>query len=161
MKRKFLNITVIMLAIGLVSCSNSDDSTNPADNGALIREVSNLVMNGTWTISEFIDSGSDETSNFSGFSFTFNSDGSLIAEGGTEIITGEWSITADMEDLDDDSGDDSDKDDIDFNIFFASPTNFSELTEDWHIVSRSDSRIELNHVSGGNGGTDSLIFVKD
>lgn len=51
--------------------------------------------------------------------------------------------------------------DIDFNIFFASPVDFSELTEDWDIITNSSSKIELMHVSGGNGGTDLLTFEKN
>ena len=48
--------------------------------------------------------------------------------------------------------------DIDFNIFFASPVDFSELSEDWDIITNSSSKIELMHVSGGNGGTDLCHF---
>jgi hypothetical protein len=50
--------------------------------------------------------------------------------------------------------------DIDFNIFFASPVDFSELSEDWDIITNSSSKIELIHVSGGNGDTDLLTFEK-
>ena len=73
------------------------------------------------------------------------------------LYTGTWSVT-DSSNSSDDSNSSSD---IDFNIFFASPANFNDdLTEDWEIVTRSDSKIELIHVSGGNGGTDTLTFVK-
>ncbi|MEZ4988540.1 MAG: hypothetical protein R2795_26535 [Saprospiraceae bacterium] len=37
---------------------------------------------------------------------------------------------------------------------------FEELNEDWEIISQSDTRIELVHVSGGNGGTDYLTFER-
>jgi len=50
---------------------------------------------------------------------------------------------------------------IDFNIFFESPLNFSKLSEDWEIISFTSSKIELKHVSGGNGGTDLLTFEKN
>lgn len=49
---------------------------------------------------------------------------------------------------------------IDFNIFFASPENFSELSDDWDIVSYSDTKIELMDVSGGDGEIDLLTFEK-
>ena len=51
--------------------------------------------------------------------------------------------------------------DLDFNIAFATPANFTELTEDWNIVSYSSTTISLIHVSGGNGGTDTLVFTKN
>ena len=59
------------------------------------------------------------------------------------------------------SPDGSTSGDIDFNIFFSSPADFAELSEDWDIISHSASKIELKHVSGGNGGTDLLTFEKN
>jgi hypothetical protein len=56
--------------------------------------------------------------------------------------------------------DDSPGSDMDFNIFFNLTNNFEDLNEDWHIVSQSSTRIELIHVSGGNGGTDTLTFER-
>jgi hypothetical protein len=50
---------------------------------------------------------------------------------------------------------------VDFNIVFLSPADFEELSEDWSILSISPSKIELKHVSGGNGGTDFLTFEKN
>ena len=105
-----------------------------------------------------MDSGTDETSDYTGYSFTFNADGSLDAVNGSTMITGTWSVTSD------DSSDDDDynsTDDIDFNIFFSAPPNFEELSDDWDIVSRSSTRIELIDISGGDGSTDTLVFEKN
>ncbi|MBT8283646.1 MAG: hypothetical protein KJO86_07935 [Muriicola sp.] len=127
-------------------------------NSQSVEAVSNLVVSGSWTITNYVDSGTDETSDYSGYSFTFNADGSLEAVNGTTVIIGSWSVTSD------DSSDDDDydsMDDIDFNIFFSAPPNFEELTDDWDIVSRSSTRIELIDISGGNGGTDTLTFERN
>jgi len=160
MKNNILLKTLTVLVLLFISCSsdNSDD-VNAANNMADIQEISNSVSTGTWAITSFIDSGSDETTNFTGYGFSFNADGMLVADNGTNTIDGTWSVTDDSSN--DDSNDDSSNDDIDFNIFFASPPNFNELSEDWDIVSRTTSRIELIHVSGGNGGTDNLTFEKN
>ncbi|NNE02077.1 MAG: hypothetical protein HKN52_02840 [Eudoraea sp.] len=123
-----------------------------------VQAVSNLVVSGTWSITNYVDSGTDETNDYAGYSFSFNADGSLDAVNGGTTITGSWSVTSD------DSSDDDDydsTDDIDFNIFFSTPPNFEELSDDWDIVSRSSTRIELIDISGGNGGTDSLTFEKN
>ncbi|AKA33900.1 hypothetical protein VC82_213 [Flagellimonas lutaonensis] len=48
---------------------------------------------------------------------------------------------------------------IDFNIFFASPENFSELSDDWNIVSYSATKIELIDESS-DGEIDLLTFEK-
>lgn len=42
--------------------------------------------------------------------------------------------------------------------FTAAP--FNELNDDWHIVQQTSSMIQLEDVSGGNGGTDYLTFEK-
>lgn len=154
----------MVFALLFISCSsdNSDDVIT-ANSMADIQEITNLVSSGTWTITNFMDSGSDETPNFNDYGFSFNADGNLVAENGSITVNGTWSVTDDnsSDDSNDDSSIDDSSDDIDFNIFFATPSNFNELSEDWDIVSRTNSKIELIHVSGGNGGTDNLTFEKN
>jgi hypothetical protein len=158
--RKIVNLAIIVLLTAtFIACSEDDNSPSNDDNNnntaAEIQQTSNLMMSGDWVITNFNDSGQNETSDFNGYVFSFNSDGSLVATNGNTEVSGTWSI------VDDSSNDDSnDNDDIDFNIFFSSPDEFSELSEDWDIVSKSDTRIELIHISGGNGGTDLLTFEK-
>lgn len=145
-------IMTLLIALSFVSCSNDDANNN--DNSMEINEIKTIAQSSSWIITSFIDSGVDETHHFSGYTFTFKSDGTLEASNGSNTHMGSWSVT------DSNSNDDS-IDDIDFNIFFSSPTNFNDdLTEDWEIVSKSSSKIELIHVSGGNGGTDTLTFEK-
>lgn len=138
-------IVVGSAAIVLSACKKDDVKT--------IKQVEKEMIVGTWIITEFNDSGVDETSNFSGYQFTFNEDGSLVASNGTSSLNGTWSVT------DSNSNDDS-SDDVDFNIYFNTTNDFQDLTDDWDIVSHSDSKIELIDVSGGNGGTDLLTFQK-
>ena len=101
------------------------------------------------------DASDNETGNFSGYIFEFDANNLLTATNGSNNYAGTWSVT------DDGSGDDNNNyDDIDFNIGFSNPRNFEELSEDWEIISISNTKIELRHVSGGNGGTDLLTFEK-
>jgi len=164
MKKNILLRTMTLLVLLFISCSSDNgDEINSFNSAADIQEISNLVSSGTWVITSFVDSGSDETTNFTGYGFSFNADGILVADNGTDTVNGTWSVTDDSgsDGSNDDSSIDDSSDDIDFNIFFASPSNFNELSEDWDIVSRTESRIELIHVSGGNGGTDNLTFEKN
>ena len=162
MKKKYLLCSLLGAMLMLVSCSNDESNdTNSADLNSLVQEITDEVQSGSWIITSFIDSGVDETDDFTSYVFTFNQDGSLAATNGTGTIEGSWSVTSDdSDDSSDDSPDDL-SDDIDFNIFFSSPDSFSELTEDWEIVSHSGARIDLIHVSGGDGSTDTLTFVKN
>jgi len=133
-------------------CSSDDDSTSSTDFTPII----NTVSLGTWRITSFIDSDVDETSHFTGYSFTFNpSNGKLTASNSSNTYTGSWSVTKD------DSNDDNPSNDLDFNIAFTSPDNFVDLTDDWNIISRADTKIQLVSVSGGGGGTDYLTFEKN
>ena len=158
MKTKFIYGLLIMLCFALMSftCSE-DDEIDMNDNSAEVELIKNTVQSGTWIITSFIESGVNQTNQYSGYSFTFNANGTLNATNGTQTYNGTWSITND-----DDSDDDSNSnDDIDFNIYFASPATFNDdLTEDWEIVTRTNTKIELIHISGGNEETDSLIFEK-
>lgn len=144
---------MLICAFGLfsmVSCSN--DSNNPTDTTQII--IENNTQSGTWRITEFIDSGNNETNHFNGFNFTFDNNGTLTAQNGSTIYIGSWNIS------DSNSSDDS-KDDLDLNINFNLTNDFESLNEDWSFISQSSNRIELTHVSGGGGGTDFLTFEKN
>lgn len=161
MKKAFNLGFLLMLSFSLMSsmCSSDDDDGSPNDNSQQIAQVQNTAQLGTWRITNFNDSGQNETSDFTGYDFSFNSDGSLTATNGSDTLTGTWSVTDDSNSSDDSSSDD----DIDFNIFFPVPdtNNFEDLNDDWDIVMTSATRIELIDISGGNGGTDMLTFEKN
>ncbi|MDH5413355.1 MAG: hypothetical protein OEW87_04395 [Flavobacteriaceae bacterium] len=152
MKKYFLS-AVLTLGLFLLTFSCSSDKVM-TDNSAEIKQISDMAKSGIWRITNYNDSGQDETSDYTGYSFTFNENGTLIATNGTNTYSGTWSVS-------DDSSSDDNPDDIDFNIFFASPPNFEELSDDWDISSSSSVKIELIDVSGGNGGTDLLTFEKN
>lgn len=152
MKKYFIS-AVLTLGLFLITFSCSSD-TVMTDNKAEIKQISDVAKSGTWRITNYNDSGQDETSDYTGYNFTFNENGTLMANNGTNTYNGTWSVS-------DDSSSDDDPDDIDFYIFFASPPNFEDLSDDWDIVSSSSAKIELIDISGGNGGTDLLTFVKN
>ena len=134
-------------SISLGSCTNGDDNNNPS------ADLQTAVQTGDWKITSFIDSGKDETQHFASFTFTFDTNGTLKATGQGQSYTGTWQVT------DSNSNDDS-PGSPDLVIFFNLTNDFESLNEDWTILSQTSSRIELKHVSGGNGGTDLLTFEK-
>ena len=153
-------ILVVCFALLSVNFSSDDDDGNPNNNNQLIiAEIVSTVQTGAWRITNFSDSGQNETSDFNGYDFTFNSDGSLVATNGSNTLTGTWSVTDDSNSSDDSSSDD----DIDFNIFFSVPdtSDFEDLNDDWDVVTTSSTRIELIDISGGNGGVDMLTFERN
>lgn len=155
---KILWMTVGVM-VALIACNTGND-TNP-DSQAVVNEVSTLVKSGDWVITYFAQDNIDETSNYDGFTFVFGTDGTLTATKNSDVLTGIWSVS--HEDNGDDSADDNphpEFEDIDFNIHFTAPDLMAELSEDWEIVSHTDTKIELKHVSGGDGGVDYLTFEK-
>jgi len=146
--------TLIMLVAFVSSCSSDDDNGDTDNQNNNADQTTQIAEDGTWEVAQFIDSGNDETSDFTGFVFTFSSDGSLTANKGELSVIGTWSVT--------DSDSSSDDDNIDFNIFFDVPetNDFKDLNDDWDLVSATNLKIELVDVSGGNGGTDNLVFEK-
>ncbi|MFH6602868.1 hypothetical protein ACEZ3G_05225 [Maribacter algicola] len=283
-KRKFL-VTLGIIGFMSTSCSVDDNGLNVANLRADLDELNNITTSGSWRIANFSESDDDHTSDFTGYDFFFEDDGSLFAISQTNNINGRWSLTMDEsgedfssnddcgnctnfqlldvltacsdwyvdklerndEDLEDSLsgyrfnfsndgtfsamkgttsyqgswessgtgnditvlitisdipeieetwrlheielengeskvdlriGDDrlrfknncsrldlantnSGQNEVDFNIFFESPVNFNRLSQDWEIISYTSSKIELVHVSGGNGGTDLLTFEKN
>lgn len=161
MKKVFNLGLLLMLSFSLMSsmCSGDDDDGSPNNNTMQIVEIVNTVQSGTWRITNFNDSGQNETSDFNGYDFNFNADGSLVATNDSNTMIGTWSVTNDSNSNNDSSSDD----DLDFNIFFPVPetNDFEDLNDDWEIISTSSNRIELIDISGGNGGTDLLTFEKN
>ena len=154
MKTLIKSMLVIFLTTAVAMSCNKDEDNNTPQN-TTVTEAITTAQSGSWKITYFFDSDQVETDHFTGYTFTFNENGSLEAVNGTSTITGTWSIT-DSNSSDDDGG----SSDVDFNIFFASPADFEDLSDDWDIISISNSKIELTDVSGGNGGIDFLTFEK-
>lgn len=161
MKNTFFYSMLIMMSLSLMSstCSTDDDDGSNNNNQNIV-EVENTVESGTWRITNFVDSGQNETNDFNGYNFTFASNGTLTAANGSNTLTGTWSVTDDSNSNDDNG---SSNDDVDFNIFFPVPdsNDFEDLNDYWDIVSYTSTRIELIDISGGNGGTDLLTFEKN
>ena len=146
------SIVLLLVTVFFLSCSSDDSNSNGTNS---ISSVTSIVASGTWKITYYFDTDKEETSNFSGYNFTFGSNGVLTATNGTLTQTGTWSVT------DSNSNDDDSISDLDFNIAFTSPATFNELTDDWEIIERTSTVIKLKDVSGGNGGTDYLTFTKN
>ena len=127
-----------LFMMAFASCKKDDNSSSPS---------STVVTQGQWKVTLFSENGVVETSKFSNYVFTFNSNGTVSAVRSGSTVNGSWS----------DGNDDSQHKLI---LNFASPADFTEISDDWHILQESSSKIELEDVSGGNGGTDLLTFEK-
>ena len=142
MKATFL---LLMLSIGLFSCKKDDDSNTTITTVNL----SATATTGSWRVTYYYDDNQVETSNYAGYAFTFAGGNVVTAtKAGSPTVTGTWA-----------TGTDNSK--VKLILSFATPATFNELSDDWHVTSRTDTKIVMTHVSGGNGGTDFLTFEKN
>lgn len=142
----------ILLSIGLLTMATACSKWQNNQ-----QQITKISTDGTWIISSYIDDGDDETNDFSTFRLNFLTGGVL---NGTDLLSssstpyaGTWSIT------DSNSNDDS-LDDLDFNMNFNVGNKLDDLSDDWDIISYTDTEIKLIDVSGGGGGTDYLTLTK-
>ncbi len=147
-----MRYTILLLAttsiLSMTACKKED---NPKSD--TVAGVTNLATDGTWKVTYFFDD-SDETTNFTGYNFTFGNDNVLTASNGSNSYTGTWSVT-------DSNSDDDNLNELHFNVAFSTPVNFEDLTDDWNFVEKTETLMKLSDVSGGNGGTDFLTFEKN
>lgn len=142
MKKKLLKLSVLILSITLFNSCNKDDNDVSPNNS------SDLLKKGTWRITFYINSGKDETGDFSGYGFSFNNSGNVTANNGTNNVSGVWGTRKD-----------DGKTKLDLN--FGNTAKFESLNDDWIVLKQSSNTIELEDISGGNGGIDKLTFSKN
>ncbi|MBN8567434.1 MAG: hypothetical protein J0M25_11955 [Flavobacteriales bacterium] len=133
------------------TCSNDDDSNDDDDSSSstIITQTQNTIVNGAWRVTLFSEDGSNQTSQFSNYDFVFGTNGTITANNGSNTMNGSWTTGTD---------DSTPKFIINFSV-----TNgpFEEISEDWQILSTTSTKIELKHVSGGDGSIDLLTFEKN
>jgi hypothetical protein len=142
--KKILSITVlaIIVMIAFSSCKKDGNSTS-----AQVAALNTTAVQGKWRVTYFADNGIDETIHFIGYEFQFNSNNTVTATKGGITVSGTWA-----------SGNDDSA--IKFILSFSSPVEFLDLNNDWHVTQQSSTKITLQDISGGGGGTDYLTFEK-
>jgi hypothetical protein len=144
-KLKFISMVFLLLFVG-VSCSDEDDTSSQVSSPS---QITTTVTDGVWIVTLFKEDNIVQTNNYSGYSFTFATDGSLSATNGSVTQSGEWSTYTD-----------SGYTKLEL-MFDATDGPFEEISEDWRVLSRTATKIELKHVSGGDGSIDYLTFEKE
>jgi len=108
------------------------------------QELTDTLLNGPWFVQTYIDSGSNQTGTYAGYSVNFNTGNEVVASNGSNTNNGVWLVSSNGQELD--------------LAFSGSP--FDEFNDEWDIFSVEPNRVEVRDVSGGGGGTDILVFEK-
>ncbi|MEP6676651.1 MAG: hypothetical protein ABJA78_15925 [Ferruginibacter sp.] len=122
-----------------VSCKKADDNNTSIIS---VAAVNTTVETGTWRVTYYYDKDHDATLAFSGYSFSFAANGTIAAIKTGSTVSGNWS-----------SGNDDSA--VKFVLNFISPAAFIEISNDWHVLERTDAKIRLQDISGGGGGESS------
>lgn len=126
--------------LGLSACQQIPNVT-PATG------IANRVQQGAWKVTMYNDSGKEVTYKFTGYEITFSRNGAIAAVKGSSSISGTWTLGTD----------DSEQKLI---LNFGEVIPFDELSDDWSILEESETKISLQDISKGNGGTDLLTIEK-
>ena len=108
--------------------------------------LSDILVNGPWYVSSYLDDGVDETYYYYGYTLTFSNDGTVVATNGSNTFNGTWSVTTSTT--------------PDLILDFGLQIPFDEFNDDWDVLSFTETTINLEDVSGGGGGTDTLVLQK-
>ncbi|MEJ6982253.1 hypothetical protein WG906_17440 [Pedobacter sp. P351] len=130
--------TLTLLVVSILffaSCSKDNDAPS----------TKSIILQGKWKVTLFNDNGAVETSNYSGYEFTFNSNGSVSAVKNNSTVNGTWNTGAD-ENLN--------------KLTLAFPSlALLELNEEWVFLEKRYTQVKLEHINS-NGQTEVLILEK-
>jgi hypothetical protein len=136
---KILSTLFLSLCIvGLFACKKSSEALTPENVGGNLQA-------GTWHVASFMNNGQDETNHFQGYDFTFNGNGSVTASNGSVSASGSWGAQFD---------DGVSK----VILYFVSPFDFQDLSDDWQVVESSPTRLRLQDDGGSGSG---LVFERN
>jgi hypothetical protein len=123
------------------------DDDNSGGGGSGNQNFISVITSGSWFISYYYEDDDNETDDFNGYNFTFNTNGTSTALKNGLTTNGTWSTFVD-------SGDNK------LELIFNG-TDLDEIEDDWKIIEFSSTQIRLKDLSGGNGDTDYLTFTKN
>lgn len=142
---RFLYPSLFVLVAILSTASMCEDDDNSEDRRN--KAIETTLGQGTWEVAYFFDK-TDETSDFEGYTFLFNDNNVARATKNSLSVQGSWDT------------ENSSDGDTKLYLDFGSNGPLDELNEDWVVVESSTLKVTLEHVSGGNGDTDSLILER-
>ena len=126
-------LPAILLSACMLSCSNNDKDAKPTVDRA-------APTTGTWRVTEFTERGNNETSDFNGYTFVFDSNGSVTASLNSTNRHGTWSINNSATGFT-----------LDFGAKSDANKPLGELTDDWEIISVTSTEIKLKEDNDASG----------
>jgi len=120
---KFFFVFLNLCLIASAGCTKKD---------LRVSSVAEAVTNGTWRVTHFSERSNNETTDFDGYIFTFQTNGKVLVSKNGVIRQGNWSESSS-----------SKKFFIDLGIKNDANRPIGELSDHWVIVSKTDTKINL------------------
>ena len=118
----------------------------PFDGGSGNDDLVTILSDGLWIVALYTEDADDQTSDYNGYELDFNSDGTVVADNGSNINNGTWMVISSGNQM---------------VLNFGSDMPFDEFNDDdWDVISVTDTEVIIQDVSGGGGGTDTLTLQK-
>ncbi|MFV5695487.1 hypothetical protein ACM55G_08635 [Flavobacterium sp. LB3P122] len=121
-----------------------DCNTNSGSGGN--KNFTSILTNGTWRVSYYFDD-SDETLNYKGYSFTFNSNGTVVVVKEKNTIAGNWSTFVNSSQ--------------DIFLLKFDDSKLDNLEDNWKITEFTTTKVRLKNKNASDGATDYLYFTKN
>jgi len=119
--------------------------------GTTTNEFIDTITNGNWYVNLLEDDGEVETCDYVQYEFVYNIDGTVAAISSNNTVNGFWTVENDSSGLD-----------LILNFDITGEDDpFEDLNDDWDVTSFNQDEIALLDVSGGGGGTDTLVFGRN
>ena len=149
MKYTLRSFAILFALSAMIACTRNPDDTlssNNTNNGGSGSGA--VTVAGSWRVTLFSERGTDETTDFAGYAFTFDANGVLTASKNGANKTGTWSVNSSN---------------TRFNIDLGAKTDanrpLGELTDNWQVISITSTEIKLTDDNASSA--EFLTFTKN
>mgnify|MGYP006436809545 CR=1 FL=1 len=141
---KWTRFSFLLAGLFAVSCNNNQVLADLS-----VQEVNDQIGGHVWTVDRFVDDDDNYTGFFSGWTFDFQENGTLVADNNGTQYNGSWYVEED----------DDDRRGKELYLFFDNgPDQLQDMEEDWYFDELSNNRMSLYDPE--LVGRDELVFVK-
>ena len=129
-------------AFALIDCQTSTTVINPEV--AILRDI---MKDGSWYISQYLNDGNDETADYVGYYFDFRDSITVYASNGSGVVYGIWIVTYRNGQLN-------------FEFDMDSPINGAD-DDDYEVLDQTENKITFITRDSSGNIEDTLVFMKN
>lgn len=127
-----------MMGFSLMSTQCSKDDAELSQS-IVMKDLELTARSDNWSVSYFLDSGTDKTESVNNLIFSFNPDGRLeVFHEQQSKYAGAWAIDGSLQETAEGRFSN-----IDFKVYFATPRPLRVFNKNWRISSYNSNAIEL------------------